>query len=149
MANRDYTTKRSSVINGFVSHLEKVNGTGKFKSAIAEVSPRIKFWDEVTEFPAVHVSAGAETRQYLGGGEKFRFLTLTFRCYVNEEDSVTALEKLLEDVETIIEDENPLTYTDPLGNTVSTIQHSIVSIDTDEGVLEPLGIGEIIVEVQY
>ena len=149
MANRDYTTKRSSVINGFVSHLEKVNGTGKFKSAIAEVSPRIKFWDEVTEFPAVHVSAGAETRQYLGGGEKFRFLTLTFRCYVNEEDSVTALEKLLEDVETIIEDENPLTYTDPLGNTVSTIQHSIVSIDADEGVLEPLGIGEIIVEVQY
>jgi hypothetical protein len=149
VANRDYTTKRSSVINGFVSHLEKVNGTGKFKSAIAEVSPRIKFWDEVTEFPAVHVSAGAETRQYLGGGEKFRFLTLTFRCYVNEEDSVTALEKLLEDVETIIEDENPLTYTDPLGNTVSTIQHSIVSIDTDEGVLEPLGIGEIIVEVQY
>jgi|TARA_B110000444_G_C18788741_1_gene571367 hypothetical protein len=149
VANRDYTTKRSSVINGFVSHLEKVDGTGKFKSAIAEVSPRIKFWDEVTEFPAVHVSAGAETRQYLGGGEKFRFLTLTFRCYVNEEDSVTALEKLLEDVETVIEDENPLTYTDPLGKTVSTIQHSVISIDTDEGVLDPLGIGEIIAEVQY
>ena len=149
MANRDYTTKRSSVINGFVSHLEKVDGTGKFKSAIAEVSPRIKFWDEVTEFPAVHVSAGAETRQYLGGGEKFRFLTLTFRCYVNEEDSVTALEKLLEDVKTVIEDENPLTYTDPLGKTVSTIQHSVISIDTDEGVLDPLGIGEIIAEVQY
>jgi hypothetical protein len=149
VANRDYTTKRSSVINGFVTHLEKIDGTGKFKSAIAEVSPRIKFWDEVTEFPAVHVSAGAETRQYLGGGEKFRFLTLTFRCYVNEEDSVTALEKLLEDVETVIEDENPLTYTDPLGKTVTTIQHSVVSIDTDEGVLEPLGIGEIIAEVQY
>lgn len=149
MANRDYTTRRSSVINGFVDHLEKIDGTGKYKSAVAEVSPRIKFWDEVTEFPAVHVSAGSETRDYRGAGEKFRFLTLTFRCYVNEEDSVTALEKLLEDVETIIEDENPLTYTDPLGNTVTTIQHSIVSIDTDEGVLEPLGIGEIIAEVQY
>ena len=149
MANRDYTTRRSSVINGFVTHLEKIDGTGKFKSAVAEVSPRIKFWDEVTEFPAVHVSAGSETRDYRGAGEKFRFLTLTFRCYVNEEDSVTALEKLIEDVETIIEDENPLTYTDPLGNTVTTIQHSIVSIDTDEGVLEPLGIGEIIAEVQY
>jgi hypothetical protein len=149
LANRDYTTRRSSVINGFVDHLEKIDGTGKYKSAVAEVSPRIKFWDEVTEFPAVHVSAGSETRDYRGAGEKFRFLTLTFRCYVNEEDSVTALEKLLEDVETIIEDENPLTYTDPLGNTVTTIQHSIVSIDTDEGVLEPLGIGEIIAEVQY
>lgn len=149
MANRDYTTRRSSVVNGFVEHLEKVDGTGKYKSAIAEVSPRIKFWDEVTEFPAVHISAGAETRDYRGAGERFRFLTLTFRCYVNEEDSVTALEKLLEDVETVIEDENPLTYTDPLGNSVTTIQHTIVSIDTDEGVLEPLGIGEIIAEVQY
>ena len=85
----------------------------------------------------------------MGGGEKFRFLTVTFRCYVNEEDAVVALEKLLEDVETIIEDNNPLTYTDPLGNTINTIQHTIVSIDTDEGVLEPLGIGEIITEIQY
>ena len=58
-------------------------------------------------------------------------------------------EKLLEDVETIIEDNNPLSYTDPLGNTINTIQHTIVSIDTDEGVLEPLGIGEIITEIQY
>ena len=85
----------------------------------------------------------------MGGGEKFRFLTVTFRCYVNEEDAVVALEKLLEDVETIIEDNNPLNYTDPLGNTINTIQHTIVSIDTDEGVLEPLGIGEIITEIQY
>jgi len=149
MAARDYTTRRSSVVNAFVEKLEAVDGTGKYKTDIVEASPRIKFWDEVTEFPAVHVSSGTETREYRGAGEKFRFLTLTFRCYVNEEDAVTALEKLLEDVETVIEDNIPLSYTDPLGNTVSTIQHTIISIDTDEGVLEPLGIGEIIAEIQY
>lgn len=149
MANRDYTTRRSSIVNAFVDLLGQINGTGKFKSDLATVEPRIKFWDEVEEFPAIHVNSGSETREYMGGGEKFRFLTLTFRCYVNEEDAVIALEKLLEDVETIIEDNNPLTYTDPLGNTVNTIQHSIISIDTDEGVLEPLGIGEIITEIQY
>lgn len=149
MASRDYTTRRSSIVGAFVEKLKEINGTGKFKSDVASVEPRIKFWDEVEEFPAIHVNSGSETRQYLGAGEKFRFLTITFRCYVNEEDAVLALEKLLEDVETVIEDNNPLTYTDPLGNTVATIQHSILSIDTDEGVLEPLGIGEIITEIQY
>ena len=149
MANRDYTTRRSSVVNGFVDHLEKIDGTGKYKSAIAEVSPRIKFWDEVTEFRAVHISAGAETRDYRGAGERFRFLTLTFRCYVNEEDSVTALEKLLEDVETILEDKDPLTYYDSTGTSQSTVQTNIISVDTDEGVLEPLGVGEITVEIRY
>jgi len=149
MAAREYTTRRSSIVNAYVELLNTVDGTGQFKSAIAETSGRIKFWDEVLEFPAVHVSAGAERREYLGAGQKFRFLTLTFRCYVNEEDSVTALEKLLEDVETILEGNNPLIYTDPLGATVNTIQTSILSVDTDEGVLEPLGIGEVLAEVQY
>ena len=149
MASRDYTTRRSSIVNAFVAKLQEINGTGKYKTEVAKVEPRIKFWDEVEEFPSVHVNSGSETREYLGAGEKFRFLTITFRCYVNEEDSVAALEKLLEDVETVIEDNNPLTYTDPLGNTITTIQHSIISIDTDEGVLEPLGIGEIIAEIQY
>lgn len=149
MAARDYTTRRSSIVNAFVAKLQAIDGTGKYKTEVAKVEPRIKFWDEVEEFPAIHVNSGSETREYLGAGEKFRFLTLTFRCYVNEEDAVTALEKLLEDVETVIEDNNPLTYTDPLGNTVTTIQNTIISIDTDEGVLEPLGIGEIIAEVQY
>lgn len=149
MASRDYTTRRSSIVNAFVAKLQEINGTGKYKTEVAKVEPRIKFWDEVEEFPSIHVNSGSETREYLGAGEKFRFLTITFRCYVNEEDSVAALERLLEDVETVIEDNNPLTYTDPLGNTITTIQHSIISIDTDEGVLEPLGIGEIIAEIQY
>jgi predicted RNA-binding protein len=62
---------------------------------------------------------------------------------------VPALEKLLEDVETVIETNNPITYTDALGGTQSTVQTTINSIDTDEGVLEPFGIGEMICTVQY
>jgi len=149
MAARDYTTRRLSIVNAFVEKLNQVDGTGKYKTVVAETSPRIKFWDEVVEFPAVHVSAGAETREYEVAGFKFRYLTLTFRCYVNEEDAVEALEGLLEDVETVIEDNNPITYTDSLGNTATTVQNTIISIDTDEGVLEPLGIGEIVAEIQY
>ena len=148
MATRDYTTRRSAIVNAFVTKLEEIDGTGNFLSSVSSVSPRLKFWDEVEEFPAIHINAGSETREYLGAGEKFRYLTLTFRCYVQEDDAVEALEKLMEDVETVLETNNPITYTDKLGAVQSTIQTTILSIDTDEGVLDPLGIGEIITTVQ-
>ena len=149
MATRDYTTRRSAIVDAYVQKLLTINGTGHFLSSVSNVEPRLKFWDEIEEFPAIHVNAGSETREYLGAGEKFRYLTLTFRCYVNEEDPVEALERLMEDVETVIETNNPINYTDNLGNVRCTIQTSILSIDTDEGVLDPLGIGEIITTVQY
>ena len=149
MAERDYTTRRSSIVNSLVSKFEGINGTGHFLSSVSNVSPRLKFWDEIEEFPAIHINAGSETREYLGAGEKFRFLTLTFRCYVNEDDPVEALERLMEDVETVIETNNPINYTDNLGNVQCTIQTTILSIDTDEGVLDPFGIGEIITTIQY
>lgn len=149
MAKRDYTTRRSAIVNAFVEKLRQIDGTGNYKTVVASVEPRLKFWDEITEFPAVHVNAGSETREYEGADFKFRYLTLTFRCYVNEDDAVPALEKLLEDVETVIETNNPITYTNSLGVTQSTVQTTINSIDTDEGVLEPFGIGEMICTVQY
>jgi len=149
MAQRDYTTRRSSIVNSLASKLEEINGTGNFLSSVSNVSPRLKFWDEIEEFPAIHINAGSETREYLGAGEKFRYLTLTIRCYVQQDDAVEALEKLMEDVETVLETNNPITYTNNLGAVQSTIQTTIVSIDTDEGVLDPLGIGELTCVVQY
>ena len=101
-------------------------------------------------FPAIQVGAGQETREYEGAGFRFRFLRVTIRCYVNDNDDVIlALEELLEDVETVLEDNDPLTYTDSTGASQSTAKTTILSVDTDEGVLEPLGVGEVICEVQY
>ena len=150
MATRDYTTKRQSIVNALVVKLKTIDGTSGFLSDVSDnVSPRLKFWDEVEDFPAVHLNAGQETREYQGGGFKDRYLNITVRCYVNEEDAVDALDKLLEDVETVIEDNSSLAYTDRQGATQATHQISIVSIDTDEGVLDPLGVGEILLEVRY
>jgi len=150
MAERTYATRRQSIINAIVDKLKEINGAGNYLTDLGEnVHPRLKFWDEVEEFPALHLNAGSESREYQGGGYKDRFLSVTIRCYVNEEDAVDALEMLLEDVETVIEDNNPIVYTTGLGTSISTIQTTINSIDTDEGVLEPFGIGEIIATVQY
>jgi len=148
--NRTYTTRRSGILEAIAEKLKKIDGTGEFLTNIYDnVSPRLLFWDEVTDFPAIHLNAGQETRQYQGGGYKDRFLQVTLRCYVNEENAQNALSALLEDVETVLEDESKLTYTNRKGVEESTHMITIVSIDTDEGVLEPLGVAEMQIEVRY
>ena len=102
-SNRTYTTRRQSIVNALVTQIKTINGTGSFLTNLSNnVSPRLKFWDEVDDFPAVHINAGNETREYQGGGYKDRFLAVTLRCYVNSDDSVNDLDKLLEDIETVI-----------------------------------------------
>lgn len=147
---RKHTTRRRAIVEALAKELENINGTSPFRTSVANVERRLKFWDEVSEFPTIHVGAGAETREYDGGGFRFRFLRITIRCYVSDDnDVIDALEELLEDVETIVEDKDPLTYYDSTGASQSTVQTNIISVDTDEGVLEPLGVGEVVVEIRY
>ena len=68
---------------------------------------------------------------------------------MQEEDAQEALNELMEDVETVIEDNARLEYKDKMNNVFYTKQITVISIDTDEGVLEPLGVGEILIEVRY
>ena len=147
---RIYSTRRMGIVNALVEKLKGIDGTNEMLSNVYDnVHPRLKFWDEVDEFPAVHVNAGSETREYQGAGYKDRFLSVTVRMYVNEEDAVEALEKLMEDVETVVENNSALNYYDNRGKKQTTQQITIVSITTDEGVLEPLGVGEMLLEVRY
>ena len=148
--SRAYTTRRLGIVNAIVDKLKDINGAGFYLTDLNEnVSPRLKFWDEVEEFPTVHLNAGSETREYQAGGYKDRFLSVTVRCYVQAEDSVAALDELMEDVETVLEDNSRLEYLDRTNTPQYTQQITIVSIDTDEGVLEPLGVGEMLIEVRY
>ena len=148
--SRAYTTRRLGIINALVEKFKTINGVGAFLTNIDEnVSPRLKFWDEVEEFPAIHLNAGSETREYQAGGYKDRFLSVTVRCYVQAEDAVEALDELMEDVETVLEENSRLKYKDRTNTDQYTQQITIVSLDTDEGVLEPMGVGEMLLEVRY
>ena len=141
VTKRTYTTRRSAIVDALVVELKKINQTGAFLTDVYDnVHPRLKFWDEVDTFPAIHLNAGSESREYQGGGYKDRFLTVTVRCYVKETDAVEALDKLLEDVETVV---------DRQGNQQFTLDILVISIDTDEGVLEPFGVGEMQLQVHY
>ena len=150
MAARDYTTRRQGIVTALVSKFKLIDGTGTYRTNLSRnVSPRLKFWDEVEDYPSVHLSAGSESREYQTGGYKDRFMTVTIRVYVQDENAMLALEKLFEDIETVIETNSALGYTDQDGNAQAVQQITIVSLDTDEGALEPLAVGEITLEVRY
>ena len=151
MSTRTYTSRRANILRALAEKLKDIDGSGAFLTDLQNnVHPRLKFWDEVVEFPAIHLNAGAETREYQAGGYKDRFLSVTIRCYVqDEEDATEALNVLMEDIETVVEENSRLEYADSQNNTFNTQQITIVSINTDEGVLEPLGVGEIDIEVRY
>ncbi len=150
MVARTYTSRRANILNALTEKLKSIDGSGAMLQDVANnVHPFLKFWDEVDEFPALHLNAGSETREYQGGGYKDRFLSITIRCYVNEENAQDALNALMEDVETVIEENSNLQYSDTQNNLFNVQQITVVSIDTDEGVLDPLGVGEILVEVRY
>lgn len=147
---RFYTSRRQSIITALVNVTQTIDGTGTFLTDLGgNVSPRLLFWDEVENFPSVHYNAGSETREYHGNGHKERFLSVTARCYVSEENAVEALDALLEDLETVLEENAQLYYYDKLGTKQRIKQITIISIDTDEGVLEPLGVAEVLFQVQY
>lgn len=150
MSNRIYTSRRMSIVDALVDKFKSINGNFPYRTNLySNVESRLLFWDEVRDFPAVHVSAGAETRQYQGGGYKDRFLSLTIRLYVQGEDAMSRLEVLFEDIETVLEDNSRLLYKDQDNQDQYTQQISILSISSDEGALEPLGVGEIICDVRY
>ena len=147
---REYTSRRIAIVDALVEKLEEIDGSGNYRTDLnGNVSRRLKFWDEVDEFPTVHVSAGSETREYLGAQNKTRFMNLTLRCYVNDENSVEALEGLMEDVETVLDTHSRLRYVDRKYDFQYTQLITVLSLDTDEGALEPLGVGEIVCEVRY
>ena len=72
MANeRKYTSRRANILTALVAKFKTINGSGAMITDIADnVQPYLMFWDEVQEFPAIHLNAGSETREYQGGGYK-------------------------------------------------------------------------------
>ena len=146
-----YRTKRKKVITALVDKLKLINGRHPYNSNVFNnVSGTLKFLDEIEEYPKLCVIAGDEIREYQTGGFKWRFLTITIRAYVRDEDDAQEeLATLFEDIEKIIDENDALVYdtsTVPEGKTTSM---TVDSLTTDEGVIAPLGIGEMIVTVRY
>jgi len=141
-------SKRSKIVQKIVSLLkENLNGLDYSSNVYNNVSNKVVFWDEINNFPHISISAGNESRQYLPSNFKWAYLSINIRVYIQDENAYTVLEEFLGDIEAIIDANNNLVYDSDTGDTTELI--SIISIDTDQGLLEPLAVAEMVLQVQY
>ncbi len=147
----EYRTARKRVVDAYVDELKKINGQSPYNSNLFNnVEGHTVFLDQITQYPKVCVVAGDETREYQPDGFKWRFLQLEFRAYVEDEnDPQEELALLLEDIERVIDNNDVLVYDDTVDPSLKTTSSTILNISTDEGVLSPLALGEIAIQVRY
>lgn len=143
-------TRRGSIVEALSDKLKTISYANGYSTDLGEHAyPRMKFWDEISEYPCICLAAGPETITHQGAGLKDRYLDIVLRAYVEDEDPTAALERLLEDIEIIIDRNGRLAYVDSSGNTGYTRDIIITFIDTDQGALAPLGVGEMTLQVKY
>lgn len=143
-------SRRREIVNFLVSQLKSIDGdTSGFDSNYTynvnlanNVFRRLKFIDEVNDFPSVYINAGAETRNYETQGLTIANLPIIIRCYIKQEESQDGIENIIDDVEHVI-------YAIGIQADKGILQLSITNISTDEGLMEPFGIGEVFLNVEY
>jgi hypothetical protein len=142
-------SKRTHILKALSEKFKEIDGTGIYSTDIAGNSfPKLKFWDEVQDFPCVYLSPGTETREYHPSGFSWGYLIVCIKCYVRSEDEAQdQLELLLEDVEKCVDANRVLVYDQD--NNLETTEILVQSITTDEGLLTPYGVGEIYIQVRY
>ena len=147
----EYRTARKRIVDALVDKLNLIDGNHPFNSNIFQnAHGGMVFLDEIQEYPKLCVVAGDEAREYQPNEFKWRFLSLDIRVYVeDQEDPQEVLATLMEDIERVIDDNDVLTYDDTVSPNLTTTSLTLQSLSTDEGVLSPLGIGEMTVLCRY
>ena len=141
-------SKRTKIVNTLVELVNTNFNSIDYTSNIHNnAHNKLVFWDEVNDYPYISIVAGGENRQYLPANFKWAFLEVVIRIYIEDEEPQVILEQFLEDIETLIDANNNLVYDTENGDTTELI--SILSINTDQGLFAPIGVGEVVIQIQY
>jgi hypothetical protein len=146
MANR-----RSEIVDFLVTSLKNIDGAVSnynpsytyTQNLFNNVYRRIKFLDEVNDFPALYLSAGTEIRDFNSLSLTVATLDVTIRAYVYGEDNSQSLaDDLVQDIEHVIYSlgDNP---------DKGILDIIIDSISIDEGLAAPYGLAEVELTVVY
>lgn len=143
-------SRRKEITELLVSELKKINGSSStfdpnytYSIDIANnVFRRLKFLDEINDFPTICVNAGSEARTYDTSGLITGELTLNIRAYLRAENPITAAENLADDIEHIV-------YHLGDKSDIGMLDMIMVSVSTDEGLVAPFGILEIDILARY
>ena len=143
------TSRRRDIANFLVGELKKIDGgVSTFDSSYTyqvnlfdNVFRRLKFLDEINDFPSVYLQAGTENRIYDSKGLTTSTLDIMLRVYIHTETAVEELESTMQDIEFVIYNMDTEKY--------GMMDVQVASMGTDEGLLDPYGVGEVGVTVQY
>jgi hypothetical protein len=142
-------SKRTSITKALADKLNfLLDGTAPYTTNIYNNAyAKLKFWDEVNDFPSIYMVPGSEMREYLPSDFTWGFLNVSIKVYCKGEDSQQELEHLLEDIERAVDANRVLVYDQD--KHLETTEILIQSITTDEGLLAPYAVGEINLQVRY
>jgi hypothetical protein len=142
-------SRRTSIVKALAERFKTIDGTAPYTINLQEQCfAKLKFWDEVNDFPSVYLSPGTEMREYHPADFAWGMLGVCVKVYCkSEEFAQEQLEQLLEDLERCIDANRQLVY--DATNNYETTEILIDSITTDEGLLAPYAVGEINLQVRY
>ena len=143
-------SRRKEITEFLVQEFKKINGSSStfdpnytYSTDVSNnVFRRLKFLDEINDFPTICVNAGSEARIYNTVGLITGELNLNVRAYLRAENPITAAENLADDIEHIVYH---------LGDESDRGILNIImqSVSTDEGLVAPFGILEIDILATY
>lgn len=140
-------SRRTSILKAIMDKLKTIDGNTTNINLYGNAFAKLKYWDDVNDFPSVYGVAGTEVREYLPGEFVWGYLNTSLKVYCKGEDSQEQLELLLEDIENTIDANRALVY--DIDKNYETTEILVTSITTDEGLLVPFAIGEINLQIRY
>jgi hypothetical protein len=141
-------SRRTSIIRALTEKLKAIDGNAPYQTNLFNNAyAKLKFWDEVEDFPAIYCTPGSEQREYLPGDFAWGYLGIAIKVYCRGEEAQQELETLLEDIERCVDSNRVLVY--DVDRNYETTEILIQSITTDEGLLAPYAVGEINLQVRY
>jgi hypothetical protein len=145
------TSRRREIIEFLVERLKLINGqlstfdpSYTYKTNLFNnVFRKLKFLDEINDFPALYLAAGTEIRDFQSENLTVANLDAIIRAYVyGEDNSQNISNQLLEDIEHII-------YNIGDFPEMGILDITIESVTSDEGLAVPYGITEIELQIVY
>ena len=140
-------SRRKRIIDFLVSELKFIDGEadgrniGVVRSGYTyktnvfnNVFRRMKFLNEINDFPTLCVTAAGEDRIEIGAGVRFGTFGFEIRGYVKDENTIEVEEDLADDIEYVLESVN----NQP--NAFDIVDVRITSTETDEGLMTPFGV---------
>ena len=144
-------SRRKEIVEFVRDELKNINGgTSTYNGVYTyntnlfnNVYRKLRFLDEVNDFPAIYIAAGTEIRNFESKDLTVAILDVTIRAYVYGEDNSQSLaDDLVQDIEHVI-------YSLEDRSDIGIQDITIDNISTDEGLAHPYGLAEIELTTVY